>query len=86
MSWFASAVKRSGIPRIAPHDLRYSAASFAVSSGANVKPVMKMVRHSSAAMTVDVYADLFDRDLVSVSDALDHAVSQPRVGKIWAAA
>ena len=83
-SWFASAVQRSGIPRITPHDLRHSAASFAVSAGANVKAVQKMLGHSSAAMTLDVYADLFDGDLDSVSDALDHAVSQASVGKVWA--
>jgi integrase len=84
MSWFAGAVKRSGVPRITPHDLRHSAASFAVSAGANVKAVQKMLGHSSAAMTLDVYADLFDGDLDSVSDALDHAVSLASVGKMWA--
>jgi integrase len=71
MSWFAGAVKRSGIPRITPHDLRHSAASFAVSAGANVKAVQKMLGHSSAAMTLDVYAHLFDDDLDAVADALD---------------
>jgi site-specific recombinase XerD len=65
MSWFGSAVKRTGIPRITPHDLRHSAASFAVSAGANVKVVQKMLGHSSAAMTLDTYADLFDGDLDS---------------------
>jgi integrase len=49
-----------------------------------VKAVQKMLGHSSAAMTLDVYADLFDGDLDSVSDALDHAVSQSSVGKMWA--
>lgn len=82
MSWFAGAVKRSGIPRITPHDLRHSAASFAVSAGANVKAVQKMLGHSSAAMTLDVYADLFDGDLDTVSDALDHAVSLANVPKM----
>lgn len=84
MSWFAGAVKRAEIPRITPHDLRHTAASFAVSSGANVKAVQRMLGHSSAAMTLDVYADLFDADLDSVSDALDHAVSTASVGKMWA--
>jgi integrase len=82
MSWFAGAVKRSGVPRITPHDLRHSAASFAVSAGANVKAVQKMLGHSSAAMTLDVYADLFDGDLDTVSDALDHAVSLANVPKM----
>lgn len=36
-SWWAGAVNRSGIPRITPHDLRHTAASLAVSAGANGK-------------------------------------------------
>jgi hypothetical protein len=55
--------------------------SFAVSPGANVKAVQKMLGHASAAMTLDVYADVFDGDPDSVSDALDHAVSLANVGK-----
>jgi len=35
--------------------------------------------HSSAAMTLDVYADLFDDDLDAVADALDNAVSRSGV-------
>lgn len=84
MSWFAYAIKRAGVPRITPHDLRHSAASFAVSAGANVKVVQKMLGHGSAAMTLDTYADLFDGDLDAVSDALDNAVSLASVGKMWA--
>lgn len=82
--WFAGAIKRSGAPRITPHDLRHSAASFAVSAGANVKAVQRMLGHSSAAMTLDVYSDLFDDDLDAVGVALDHAVSRANVGKMWA--
>ena len=41
---------------------------------ANVKAVQRMLGHASAAMTLDVYADLFDDDLDAVADALDAAV------------
>jgi hypothetical protein len=34
-----------------------------VSAGANVKAVQRMLGHASAAMTLDIYADLFDDDL-----------------------
>ena len=34
-----------------------------------------MLGHASAAMTLDVYADLFDSDLASVAES---------VGKMWA--
>jgi integrase len=60
-------------PAISPHDLRHTAASLAVSAGANVKAVQRMLGHASAAMTLDVYADLFDDDLDSVARALDAA-------------
>lgn len=42
-----------------------------------------MLGHSSAATTLDTYADLFDGDLDAVSDALDNAVSLASVGKMW---
>ena len=82
--WFAKAVTASGIPHATPHDLRHTAASLAVSAGANVKAVQKMLGHASAAMTLDVYADLFSDDLEAVATALDAARSRESVGKLWA--
>ncbi len=82
--WFAKAVTASGIPHATPHDLRHTAASLAVSAGANVKAVQKMLGHASAAMTLDVYADLFSDDLEAVATALDAARSRESVGKSWA--
>jgi hypothetical protein len=43
----------------------------AISAGAKVKAVQRMLGHASAAMTLDTYADLFDDDLDAVSDRLD---------------
>ena len=65
---------------------RYSPdfAGLAVSAGANVKAVQKMLGHASAAMTFDVYADLFSDDLEAVATALDVARSRESVGKLWA--
>lgn len=82
--WFAGAVKRADVPRITPHDLRHTAASLAVSAGANVKAVQRMLGHSSAAMTLDIYADLFDDDLNAVADRLNAVVAEQVVGKMWA--
>ncbi|WP_188127577.1 hypothetical protein [Actinoplanes lobatus] len=50
-------------------------ASLAVAEGANVKAVQRMLGHASAAMTLDVYADLFEDDLDAVADRLDQAVT-----------
>jgi integrase len=43
---FIKAVAESGIPHTTPHDLRHTAASLAVSAGANVKAVQKMLGHA----------------------------------------
>ncbi|MBC7595974.1 MAG: site-specific integrase [Kineosporiaceae bacterium] len=58
-------------PAITPHDLRHTAASLSVSAGANIKAIQIMLGHASAAMTLDVYADLFDNDEESVAIALN---------------
>jgi len=63
-------------PTITPHDLRHTAASLAISAGANPKVVQRMLGHSSAAMTLDTYADLFDEDLDGVAQAMDRASSR----------
>jgi hypothetical protein len=55
-------------PRVTAHALRHTAASLAISAGANPKVVQRMLGHASAAMTLDVYADLFDSDLESVAE------------------
>ncbi|WP_460648296.1 tyrosine-type recombinase/integrase, partial [Leucobacter ruminantium] len=52
---------------------RHTAASLAIQAGANVKAVQRMLGHASAAMTLDVYADLFEDDLDAVGAAMDDA-------------
>jgi len=66
-------------PRTTAQALGHTAASLAVSAGANVKVVQRMLGHASTAMTLDVYADLFDNDFTQVADKLSETV-----GKMWA--
>jgi len=75
---FDPARKAAGLEGLRPHDLRHTAASLAIQSGANVKVVQQMLGHASAAMTLDVYAGLFGDDLDSVADRLDSLVPQMR--------
>ncbi|GAB3122077.1 tyrosine-type recombinase/integrase [Glaciibacter psychrotolerans] len=84
--WFVAAVKKSQaadkhFERVTIHDLRHTAASLAISAGANVKAVQRMLGHASAAMTLDTYADLFDDDLDAVAMALDHAKTASNVSR-----
>ena len=79
-SWLDGAVRRcqaadGSFPRVTAHDLRHTAASLAISAGANPKVVQRMLGHASAAMTLDSYADLFESDLDAVAE---------NVGKMWA--
>lgn len=56
-----------------PHELRHTAASLAIASGADVKVVQQMLGHKSATMTLDLYGHLFPDRLDVVADALDAA-------------
>src|SRR4051794_17705796 len=77
-SWFDRAAAAISEPDLTPHGLRHTAASLAVSAGANVKAVQRMLGHASAAMTLDRYADLFDDDLDALADRLDAVRSASR--------
>jgi integrase len=68
---FDRAAEDAGLEGLTPHELRHTAASLAVSAGANVKAVQRMLGHASAAMTLDVYSGLFDDDLDGVAARLD---------------
>ena len=46
------------VPVLTRHDLRPTAASLAISAGANVKAVQNMLGHALAAMTPDTHADI----------------------------
>lgn len=83
-SWFFWAKKRAGIDgQMTVHDLRHTAASLMVRAGANVKAVQRQLGHTSAAMTLDVYADLFDDDLDAVGEAVNTMLLE-KLGKMWA--
>ncbi len=51
---------------LVPHELRHTAASLAIKSGANIKVVQTMLGHASATMRWDLYGHLYDGDLDNV--------------------
>jgi integrase len=80
-SWFDKALHQAGLSPMTVHDLRHTAASLAVSSGANVKAVQRMLGHASAAITLDTYSDLFDDDLDALAERLDEAATRAGVNQ-----
>ncbi|QTH60085.1 site-specific integrase [Corynebacterium hindlerae] len=59
---------------LTPHDLRHTAASLAISAGANVLALQRMLGHKKPSITLDVYADLFDSDLDEVATKLEGVI------------
>jgi integrase len=66
--------------RLSPYDLRHTAASLAISAGANVKAVQTMLGHAKASMTLDTYAGLFGDDLDAVAERMDAGFSEDSNG------
>jgi integrase len=79
---FDAAAREADLEGLTPHELRHTAASLAVSAGANVKAVQRLLGHASAAMTLDVYSGLFDDDLDAVADRLDQAAVRARADSV----
>jgi integrase len=73
--WFNRAVERAQVQTITPHDLRHTCASLAVSAGANVLAVSRMLGHKDPSVTLRIYADLFDSDLDAVAVNLDAKIA-----------
>lgn len=76
---FEPAARTAGLAGLVPHELRHTAASLAIASGADVKVVQQMLGHKSATMTLDLYGHLFPDRLDEVADALDTAARAARV-------
>jgi integrase len=77
---FGAAVKRcqaadAKFPRVTVHELRHTAASLMIASGANVKTVQAQLGHKTATMTLDQYGHLSPDDLDDVADKMDDLVS-----------
>lgn len=65
------ALEAAGLERMRIHELRHTAASLAVSSGASVLAVSRMLGHANPKETLRTYADLFDQDLDDLRARLD---------------
>jgi integrase len=77
---YDNAVLAAGLPAgLWVHDLRHTAASLAIHSGASVKSVQRMLGHASAKITLDVYAGLFDQELSDVAARMDDLITASQI-------
>lgn len=78
---FDPAVRKIGPAGFHPHELRHTAASLAIASGADVKVVQPMLGHKTATMSLDLYGHLFPDRLDELADRFDDAVCAPDVNQ-----
>ena len=76
---FDKACNAVGITGLVPHGLRHTTASLAISAGANVKVVQRLLGHATAAMTLDRYGHLLSEDLAGVAYALGKTIESTAV-------
>lgn len=66
------ALKRAGLPaEIRFHDLRHTCAALLVLADASPKEVSEYLGHANAAFTMDIYADIFDKQKEATAQKLD---------------
>lgn len=71
-SVWRTAVRYSGAPGdLMPHDLRDTAASLMISAGASIVAVARALGHSDPALTLRVYAGLYEDDLEDLADKIE---------------
>jgi integrase len=74
LGWFNEAAALIGVPGLTPHEMRHTYASLSVAAGANIKQLSYALGHASAAMTLNVYSDLYPEDNAAVANKLDAAI------------
>jgi integrase len=82
--WESARVK-AGLDDLDTHELRHTAASLAIHSGANVKTVQRMLGHASAAITLDIYGHLWDDELDALPARMRAHMDAERVNAVQAA-
>lgn len=68
---WAKPLEDAGLEDLDTYELRHTAASLAIHSGANVKTVQRMLGHASAAVTLDIYGHLWEDELDALPAAMD---------------
>ena len=54
-------IKRHELPNMSPHDLRHTAGSLAIQSGANVKQIQQILGHKDATTTLKFYTGITEK-------------------------
>jgi integrase len=72
--WWYPLLESAGVPRIRFHDARHTMATIALSSGAPLSDVSRMLGHSRVSTTADVYSHVLPDSQRVVVDAIETAI------------
>lgn len=82
---FYPLLKRAGLPRIRPHDLRHTAATLLLAQGVPVKVVSEMLGHANVGITLSIYSHVLPHMQQQAADTMDRMLraSEPQWGSNW---
>ena len=74
-------IKRHKLKDVSPHDLRHTAATLAIESGANVKEIQALLGHKDAATTLKFYAGISERTRRGTVEGIENMLRpKPKTG------
>lgn len=68
-------VKRYKLPDVSPHDLRHSAATLALESGADLKQVQNLLGHSDPSTTLKFYAGITEQQARRTVEGIENILT-----------
>lgn len=72
--WQAKFVKRNNLPKVSPHDLRHTAATLALESGADLKQVQTLLGHKDPSTTMQFYAGVTEEAQRRTVDGIESMI------------
>jgi integrase len=72
---FATACRKAGLPPTRLHDLRHTAATLLLGSGASLDDVKRVMGHSSISITSDVYGHRVEGRARELAETLNRALA-----------
>ena len=69
-------VEKNGLPDVSPHDLRHTAASLALESGADLKDVQALLGHKDASTTMQFYVGISEEKQRRTVDGIESLIAK----------
>lgn len=74
-------IERYNLPDVSPHDLRHTAATLAIESGASVKEIQALLGHRDPSVTLRFYAAISEKARRQTIDGIESMLRPPKPEK-----